>query len=64
MKTQKRNYRKKVDTYVTIVDKEKLDKVDIKRLEALVIIDQHLHVHGAVDRHVGKPRGPSHSMQP
>lgn len=27
MKTQKRNYRKKIDTYVAIVDKEKLSKV-------------------------------------
>lgn len=41
MKTQKRNYRKKIDTYVAIVDKEKLNKVARKRLEALVITDQH-----------------------
>lgn len=41
MKTQKRNYRKKIDTYVAIVDKEKLNKVARQRLEALVIIDQH-----------------------
>lgn len=41
MKGEKRKYRKKIDTYVAIVDKEKLGKVPRGRLEALVIIDQH-----------------------
>lgn len=41
MKQAKRNYKKKVEAYVNIVDKQQLDKKERARLMALIIIDQH-----------------------